>query len=152
MKTLTIPYYSASNTVTPSKTIAYRFNPNDQYKGEKVLSITRSSELNYQSGQTKTNVLTITKVQWPGFCNWLKEEVIKPGKTESKPLFISGPNGFVKFSFNRDEEYKGSRFICIHKKDTRSGQLTYQNLAVSKDQWPEFSKWMREVIEEKPGF
>ena len=151
MKTLTIPYYFPS-TKTPSKTIEYRFNTNDQHKGERCLSITRSSQLNYQSGQNKTNILTITKPQWPAFCNWVKQEVINTGKTESKPLFISDPDKVVKFIFNREEEHKGSRFICIKKKVTRPGQLIYQNVAIAKDDWPKFSKWIHEVIEEKPAF
>ena len=152
MKTLTIPYYSGSNNSTPSKVIEYRFNPNDQHKGEKVLSITRSSELSFKPSCNKTNVLTITKPQWPGFCNWVKQEVIKTGKSESKPLFISDSDKVVKFIFNREEEHKGSRFICIKKKVTRPGQLIYQNVAIAKDDWPTFSKWIQEVIEEKPGF
>ena len=152
MRTLSIPYYFPSNTKTPSKTIEYRFDPNDQHRGEKVLSITRSSELNYQPEQNKTNILTITKTQWPAFCNWVKQEVIKAGKTESNPLFISDPDKVVKFSFNREEEHKGSRFICIKKKVTRPGQLIYQHVAIAKDDWPKFSKWIHEVIEEKPAF
>ena len=82
----------------------------------------------------------------------MKQEVIKAGKTESKPLFISDPDKVVKFSFNREEEHKGSRFICIKKKVTRPGQLIYQNVAIAKDDWPTFREWMKEVVEEKPGF
>jgi hypothetical protein len=86
------------------------------------------------------------------FCSWIREEVIKGGKDESKPLHFSSSEGSVEFTFNRQESYQGSNFLCLHKKDTLYGRTKYQNLAISKDQWPQFQNWMELVIEEKPGF
>ena len=41
----------------------------------------------------KYSILTITKDQWPMFCSWVKEEVIKEGKEESIPLHFSISEG-----------------------------------------------------------
>ena len=152
MKPLTIAYYFP-NSSTHSKTVQYEFNANDLYNNEQCLSITRSSKLTFKSGQDKKNIFTVTKEEWPSFVNWIKQEVINPQKTKSKPCYLSWPDKAVKFSFNRDEKYKGSRFICIKKKETGvPGQLSYQNLAIAKDQWDQFKQWIREVIKEEPGF
>lgn len=145
---LRIPHYSGSNNSTPDRITEYRHNPKDQYKGEECVSITRSIQLKYKPEYDKENVFRVNKGHWSAFSKWIKEEVIKPGKTESSPLSLPGPNGPDTFSFNREERYKGGEFICIKKK-TGSVRSSYENLAIAKDDWSEFSEWMKQVIEEK---
>ncbi len=152
MITLTFPYYFVRDGSTPSRTVSYELHSNHEYNGCRVLSISRSAQSKHPPTYNKHSVLTITKDQWPMFCNWIKEEVIKEGKEESIPLHFSISEGEVEFTFNRQESYQGKRFLCLHKKDTLHGQTKYQNLAIAKDQWPEFQKWMERVIEEEPGF
>ena len=148
MTPLKIPHYSQSNNSKPDKITEYRFNPKDQHKGETCLSITRSIQMTYQFKYNTERTFTVSKGHWPAFCNWVKEEEIKVGKTTSSPLSLSSANGVVTFTFNRNEEFKGSRFMCIKKK-AGSGRSRYEQLAISKDDWSEFRKWMEQVVEEK---
>jgi hypothetical protein len=149
---LTFPYYSVRDRVTPSKTVSYEFHSNHEYNSSRVLSISRSAQSNHPPAYNKYSILTITKEQWPMFCSWIRGEVINEGKEESIPLHFSISEGSVEFIFNRHESYQGSNFVCLHKKDALHGRTKYQNLAIAKDQWSEFRKWMEQVIEEKPGF
>ena len=145
---LKLPRYSGSNNSTPDRITEYTFNPKDQYKGADCISITRSIQMTYKPEYNKTNVFRVNKGHWPAFSKWIKEEVTNPKKTESRPLSLPGPNGPVTFSFNREERYKGSEFISIKKK-AGSGQFHYDNLAIAKDDWSEFRRWMEEVVDEK---
>jgi hypothetical protein len=148
MKPQKLPRYSGSGNSTPDRITEYRFNPKDQYKGEPCISITKSIQMTYQPKYNKETLFRVSKGHWSAFSKWMKEEVITPGKTNSSPLSLPSPNGVVTFSFNKDEEYKGSRFICIKKK-AGAGRSTYDNLAIAKDDWPTFRKWMEQVVEEK---
>lgn len=148
MTPLIIPRFSGSNNSIPDRVTEYHHNPKDQYKGEECISITRSIQMTYKPEYNKETIFRVSKRHWTSFSKWIKEEVIAPGKAESKPLSLSGPNGCITFTFNREERYKGSEFISIKKK-TGSGQFHYDNLAISKEDWPTFRKWMEEVVDEK---
>ena len=138
----------------PNKMITYYFNQ-DEYKGTKFVSIVKSIhpiDPTDPNSQKKSYALTITKNQWEAFCRWIETEVIKGDKPHANPLTFPAARGSIEFTFNRDEEYEGKRFSILHKKDTRFGKPKYQNIAVNKDQWPDFRKWLKELIKQKTNF